>query len=156
MTYDKVVVCTTASFLFHSQTLHPVLHLAVLEGAREASPLEPGAFASDQLLQMVGAAAHTGAVGRGERDHRLAGEIIAFHEGIHGPSGNAPPDGIADEYGIIFFPVGGFGILQCHVPQTGVIMFLVDPGTFVVVVQVCRSIGFFQSSPNLCVNSFRS
>ena len=77
------------------------------------------------------------AAGGGEGNHRLAGEVIALHEGIHGPSGNAPPDGIPDEYGVIVLPVGGFGVLQSHVPQAGVIMFLVDPGTFVVVIQVC-------------------
>ena len=60
------------------------------------------------------------AVGRGvgaEGDDRLPFEIIAFGEGVDNHWGGPPPDGAADEHGVVAVPVvdfvldGGAGVL---------------------------------------------
>lgn len=72
----------------------------------------------------------------------LPGKIIGGHKTVHRPRGTAPPDGIADEYGVIAVPVGNLSGNQRHIPQGFIVMFAGDAAVFVGIVEVSGGVRF--------------
>ena len=96
---------------------------------------------SRQLRKKRAAFSKSGACRGSKGNHGFSGEIVAFYEAVHRPRRDLPPKGLADEYGIVAFPV-----LRRHGNQLdrsvfGMLMLIDDAAAVIVVVQVVLRIG---------------
>ena len=82
------------------QFIEPRLHVLRGHARGKAHAFEPFARAG-QFSQQFAALAKARAGGGAEGDDRLIGKIVGFHKGVYRPGGDAPPDGIADENGVV-------------------------------------------------------
>ena len=76
-----------------------------------------------QICQKLSALADVRGRRSTEWDHRLAGEIVGFHEAVYWPCGNAPPDRILNRRSslLVYDFTGLNGIRKCvlcsHIPH---------------------------------------
>ena len=72
------------------------------------------------------------------RNDRFAGEVIDGNKAAHGPCGDAPPDGVADEHGVVIVPAVHIGAFQSHSTKALVVVFT---GNAAVIVRPSQVIG---------------
>ena len=87
------------------------------------------------------ALADAGGKGRAERNNIFAGEIVGGNKAAHGPCGNAPPDGVADEHGVVIVPAVHIGVFQSHSTKALVVVFTGNAAVIVRPVQIIGGIG---------------
>ena len=102
--------------MLQSQPCGPIADGAAGRAGGEALTALPGA-AVCYFFQQRAALTHAGGGRGGKRNDGLTGEVVAPYEVVDRPRRNAPPDGIADEHGIILIPVCGGGLGQGDVSQ---------------------------------------
>ena len=90
--------------------------------------------------QQGAALTHAGGRRGGEGDHGLASEVVVGHEVVDRPCGDAPPDGVADEHGVVAAPVRHGGGGQGHVPQGFIVVLTTDAAVGIRPVQVVAGI----------------
>ena len=115
----------TVTLFAESQPCGPIADGAAGRAGGKALTALPGA-AVCHFFQQRAALTHAGGGRGGKRNDGLAGEVVVLYEVVDRPRRNAPPDGIADEHGIILIPVCGGGLGQGDVPQSLVVMLTVD------------------------------
>ena len=79
--------------------------------------------------------------GRAERNDRFAGEVIDGNKAAHGPCGDAPPDGVADEHGVVIVPAVHIGAFQSHSTKALVVVFTGNAAVIVRPVQIIGGVG---------------
>ena len=126
--------------MLQSQPRGPITDGAAGRAGGEALTALPGA-AVCHFFQQRAALTHAGGGRGGKRNDGLAGEVIVLYEIVDRPRRNAPPDGIANEHGVILIPVCGGGLGQGDVPQGLVVMLTVDTAAVYRPVQISGGIG---------------
>lgn len=76
-----------------------------------------------------------------ERYHCFSAKVIRCDETVHRPSGNAPPDRVANKYCIIGIPVVHCGFGQFNCPLGWIFMLHINPAAVNRPIQIGGSIG---------------
>ena len=126
--------------MLQSQPCGPIADGAAGRAGGEALTALPGA-AVCHSFQQCAALTHAGGGRGGKRNDGLTGKVVAPYEVVDRPRRNAPPDGIANEHGVIRIPICGDGLGQGNVPQSLVVMLTVDTAAVYRPVQISGGIG---------------
>lgn len=90
-----------------------------------------------------------------KRNNGFSGKIVCADERIDRPSGNAPPNRIADKNRIVFFPVIRCRVFKRNIPFAFIIMFNAYPAVAVCPIKVTACVRILRYDfKNICVYAF--
>lgn len=80
-------------------------------------------------------------MGGAEGDDGFIREVGLLDEGIDWPGGEAPPDWVANEDGVVGVPIGDGYVFEGDVLERGIVVFFGNAGVGVGPVEVCFGVG---------------
>ena len=141
---EKILL--TQKLCLQVQAIYPACNVSFTAAAAEPLAVQPSAGVR-QFCQQLTALADAGGSRSAERNDRFAGEVIDGNKAAHGPCGDAPPDGVADEHGVVIVPAVHIGAFQSHSTKVLVVVFTGNAAVIVRPSQVIQSIPSPKAEP---------